>query len=139
LIATAIAIPFARRDDLFGWLSLAVVAGFAIVLWASMAIGATRAFLAWRADRPIESDDPRVGECYTDCIYKISWDHDCFSLRTHSGEPVVQVPLSDILRVIDLDALLLHDDVTVSTPRKHVPFPESAFGNGCRPRPHYVL
>jgi len=60
-VAVAVAMPFARRDDLLGWLSLSVVLAFAVILWALLA----------------------------------------------------------------MDALILDEDVTVSTPRKHVAFPKS--------------
>jgi hypothetical protein len=125
MIAVVVALPFARRGGWLGWLALVVMAGVAVLLWAAIAIGATRTFLAWRRDRPIEADDPRVGECYTNHGYKISWDHDSFSLRTCAGDPVVQVPLPELLDVIDGDALFLYEDITASTPKKHVSFPKS--------------
>ena len=125
LVATTIALPFARRDGLLGWLSLVVPAGVGVILWAVLAIGAARALVAWRRDKPLESEDPRVGECYSEHVYEISWDHDLFSVRTHSGELVVQVPLPNMLDVIDVDALLLEENVTVSTPTEYVAFPKS--------------
>lgn len=124
-VASAFAMPFGRRDDLLGWLSLGIVGGAALMLWILLGVGAVRAYHAWYRDKPIEPDDTRVGECYTDHVYRIAWDHSGFSLLTHSGKPVVHVPLPKILDVIDIEALLIHGDVTVRTETEHVAFPKS--------------
>lgn len=125
MLGVAIALPFARRDDLLGWLSFFAVAVFAVSLWALMILASIRTLLAWFRDKPIEPADPRIGECYSDHIYKLCWDHDSFALQTHSGDPLIQVPLANVVDVLDMDALLLEEDITVSTPIRHVEFPKS--------------
>ncbi len=125
LVAAAIAIPFARRDDWVGRLSFIVLALVAVTLWAILLNGFVRSILAWARDTPVEPDDPRVGECYPGHIYMLSWNHESIAVRTHAGDPVVQVPLARLGEVIDLDALLLADDLTVRTPQTPVTFPKS--------------
>lgn len=125
MLGVAIALPFARRDDLLGWLSIFVMLAFAVGLWAFLVFASIRTLLAWCRDKPIEPADPRIGECYADHVYKLCWDHDSFALQTHSGKALVQVPLADIVDVLDMDALLLEEDITVSTPTRHVEFPRS--------------
>jgi hypothetical protein len=124
-IAVAVSSPFARREDWLGWLSFAVVAAFAVFLWAILAIGGARAALAWCRDPPTKAADPRIGDCYAEHVYTISWNQDFFSVRTHSGEAVIQVPLDNVLSAISIDSLILDGDVTIITPGGHVVFPKS--------------
>ena len=125
LIVTLIAWPFAQHYHFVKLLLFGFIAIFGAVLLIVMAVSATQAVLAWCRDKPIEPDDPCIGECYTEHIYMVSWNHDTFSLKTHSGELVDQVPLINILDVFDIEEHMIHGNVTISMPKKEVSFPSS--------------
>jgi hypothetical protein len=122
---SAVAIPFGRRNDWLGWIALLLIAFFAICIWAMLIIGITKSVLAWYRDKPGDADDSEVGQCYDEYVHKISWDQERFSLKTSDGDTVVDVPLSNLLDVIDTDALFMENEVKFSSPQIVVAFPKS--------------
>ena len=51
MVAVAVAMPFARRDDAIGWIAAAVVLGAAVGIWSLLLWGLGRATLQWWRDR----------------------------------------------------------------------------------------
>ena len=47
MVGFAIAMPFARREDLLGWISFMAIAGFAIFLWATLIVGLSIRLVEW--------------------------------------------------------------------------------------------
>lgn len=129
ILSVPIAMPLGRRNDWLGWLALLWVAGFAIALCAILVFGIVSNVVAWYRTRPIDPDGAEGGLGYEGFFYELAWDHERFCLRTTAAEPVVQVPLSNLLDVIDTDALFLENEVAIRTPEQTVVFPESKAGH----------
>ena len=72
LVSTAIAFPFARRDDWFGWVALLWITSFAIALWAILIFGIARNALVWHWDKPSVDDNTDTGPCYEGHIYQLA-------------------------------------------------------------------
>ncbi len=127
-ISMAIAIPFGRRDDWLGWLAFLWMASFAIALSAILIFGIARNVVAWCCTKPSDPDDAESGLCYDGFLYELTWDRERFCLRTTAEKPLLDIPLSDLLDVIDTDALFLENEVTVRAPGHCVVFPKSKSG-----------
>jgi hypothetical protein len=51
VIAVAIAMPCAERDDWIGWIALATIGAVAVALWGLLICGFTRAIIDWWRNR----------------------------------------------------------------------------------------
>jgi hypothetical protein len=114
LLVVAIAMPFGRRNDLLGWVAFLWIAFFALALWVILIIGVARSVLAWYRDKPSDAGYAEVDQCYDDYVYKITWDSERFCIWACTGAPVVTISISNLLEVIDLDALFIENEVKIN-------------------------
>jgi hypothetical protein len=124
-VLTAVAIPFAKRDDWIGWIARLWIAALAIALSTMLIIGTVRAAIAWYRDKPGKADGFEDGLSCDDSGHKLTWDREHLHLQTCDGKPVDDVPLSSLLDVIDVDLLFVEGEIMITMPTQFVQFPSS--------------